>query len=74
MTEYKQFAPANHFHMTWGLKPSVLQCWMDLTNVLSIAPWQARPVFIEGTDRPLPLMFLINGGENEAKRLRAKGV
>jgi L-fucose isomerase len=74
MTEYKQFAPANHFHMTWGLKPSVLQCWMDLTNVLSIAPWQARPFFIEGTDRPLPLMFLINGGENEAKRLRAKGV
>jgi len=72
MTEYKQYAPANHFHMTWGLKPSVLQCWMDLTNVLSVAPWQARPAFIEGIDRPLPLMFLINGGENEAKRLRAK--
>jgi len=72
MTEYKQYAPANHFHITWGLKPSVLQCWMDLTNVLSVAPWQARPAFIEGTDRPLPLMFLINGGENETKRLRAK--
>lgn len=74
MTEYKQFAPANHFHMTWGLKPSVLQFWMDLTNVLSVAPWQARPAFIEGTDRPSPLMFLINGGENETKRLRAKGL
>jgi len=72
MTEYKQFAPANHFHMTWGLKPSVLQYWMDLTNVLSVAPWQARPAFIEGTDRPSPLMFLINGGENETKRLRTK--
>lgn len=72
MTEYKQFAPANHFHMTWGLKPSVLQYWMDLSNVLSVAPWQARPAFIEGTDRPQPLMFLINGGENEAKRLRSK--
>jgi L-fucose isomerase len=72
MTEYKQFAPANHFHMTWGLKPSVLQYWMDLTNVLSVAPWQARPAFIEGIDRPTPLMFLINGGENETKKLRAK--
>ena len=74
MTEYKQFAPANHFHMTWGLKPSVLQYWMDLTNVLSVAPWQARPAFIEGIDRPQPLIHLINGGENMAKKIRAKGV
>lgn len=73
MTEYKQFAPANHFHMTWGLKPSVLQFWMDLTNVVSVAPWQARPAFIEGTDRPQPLLHLINGGEYEAKKLRSKG-
>ena len=74
MTEYKQYAPANHFHKTWGLKPAVLQYWMDLSNVLSVAPWQARPAFIEGVDRPTPLMFLINGGENETKRLRAKGL
>jgi L-fucose/D-arabinose isomerase len=74
MTEYKQFAPANHFHMTWGLKPAVLQYWMDLTNVISVAPWQARPAFIEGVDRPTPLMFLINGGEYETKKLRNKGV
>lgn len=73
MMEYKQFAPANHFHMTWGLKSSILQYWMDLTNVLSVAPWQARPQFIEGIDRPQPLVHLINGGENEAKKLRAKG-
>ncbi|MBN2263169.1 MAG: hypothetical protein JW735_09655 [Prolixibacteraceae bacterium] len=73
MTEYKQYAPANHFHMTWGLKPSVMQYWMDLSNVLSVAPWQARPMFIEGTDRPQPLIHLINGGENQAKILRAKG-
>ena len=73
MTEYKQFAPANHFHMTWGLKPSVLQYWMDLTNVVSVAPWQARPAFIEGIDRPQPLLHLINGGEYEAKKLRSKG-
>lgn len=73
MTEYKQYAPANHFHMIWGLKPSVLEYWMDLCNVVSVAPWQARPAFIEGTDRPQPLLHLINGGEYAAKKLRAKG-
>ncbi|MBN1816331.1 MAG: hypothetical protein JW828_03165 [Sedimentisphaerales bacterium] len=73
MSEYKQYAPANHFHMTWNLAPARLQYWMDLTNVLSVAPWQARPCRIEGVDRPLPLMYLINGGENVTKRLRARG-
>jgi L-fucose/D-arabinose isomerase len=73
MGEYKQYAPANHFHMIWGLKPSTLQYWMDLTNVLSVAPWQARPDFIEGEDRPIPLMHLINGGESSTKRIRVKG-
>ncbi|MDA3880492.1 MAG: hypothetical protein PF436_08895 [Prolixibacteraceae bacterium] len=72
MLEYKQYAPANHFHMTWGLKPAVLQYWMDLANVVSVAPWQKRPAFIEGVDRPEPLMYLINGGEYETKKLRAK--
>ena len=69
MIEYKQFAPANHFHMTWNLPVARLQHWMDLTNVLSVAPWAARPSFVEGTDRPQPLLHLINGGENEAKKL-----
>ena len=32
MGEYKQYAPANHFHATWGLKPSRLQYWMDLSQ------------------------------------------
>ena len=67
MAEYKQYAPANHFHMTWGLGPRRLQYWMDLANVLSVAPWQARPAFIEGTDRPLPLVYLLNGGETATK-------
>jgi L-fucose isomerase len=70
MLEYKQYAPANHLHMTWGLKPARLQYWMDLANVLSGTPWQARPAFIEGTDRPLPLLYLQNGGETTAKMLR----
>jgi L-fucose isomerase len=72
MGEYKQYAPANHFHMVWGLAPARLQYWMDLSNVLSVTPWQARPGFLEGVDRPLPLLYLINGGESVAKLARAK--
>ena len=60
MTEYKQYAPANHFHMTWNLPVARLQHWMDLTEVSSVTPWAARPKFIEGVDRPLPLIHLIN--------------
>ena len=59
MGEYKQYAPANHFHAVWGLKPCRLQYWMDMANVLSVAPWARRPQWIEGTDRPQPLLFLV---------------
>ncbi len=69
MVEYKQYAPANHFHMTWNLPVSRLQHWMDLAGVLSVAPWAARPKFIEGVDRPLPLIYLLNGGEGNYKQL-----
>lgn len=71
MIEYKQYAPANHLHMTWNLPVARLQHWMDLANVLSVTPWQARPKFIEGTDRPQPLVQLLNGGENATKLLNA---
>ncbi len=60
MTEYKQYAPANHFHMTWDLPVARLQHWMDLTGVSSVTPWAARLKFIEGVDRPQPLIHLIN--------------
>ncbi len=73
MGEYKQYAPANHFHATWGLRPSRLQYWMDLSNVLSATPWSQRPQWLEGADRPQPLLYLLNGGENTAKMLRARG-
>ncbi|MFP4107273.1 MAG: hypothetical protein ACLFVU_14465, partial [Phycisphaerae bacterium] len=69
MAEYKQYAPANHFHMTWNLKPARLQHWMDMTNVLSVAPWVDRPAYQPGVDRPQPLVHLINGGEQAAKML-----
>ena len=71
MGEYKQFAPANHFHMTWNLKPARLQYWMDLANVLSVTPWQARPGYMEGVDRPTPLLYHLNGGENATKIMLA---
>ena len=67
MAEYKQYAPANHFHMTWGLAPARLEHWMDLANVLSQTPWSERPKWIEGVDRPVPLLYLLNGGEDTAK-------
>jgi L-fucose isomerase len=71
MGEYKQFAPANHFHMSWGLPVARLQYWMDMANVLSVAPWQARPAYLEGVDRPTPLLYHMNGGENATKILLA---
>jgi len=71
MVEYKQFAPANHFHMTWGLTPARLEYWMDLANVLSATPWEGRPGFIEGVDRPMPLLYVLSGGEAQTKMLLA---
>jgi len=71
MTEYKQYAPANHFHATWDLTPARLEHWMDLTNILSDIPWADRPEWIEGVDRPLPLLYILNGGETNAKLMLA---
>jgi len=45
---------------------------MDFANVLSVTPWQARPAHLEGVDRPLPLLYLLNGGELNTKLMRAK--
>ncbi|MHC5086784.1 MAG: hypothetical protein ACYSN9_03110 [Planctomycetota bacterium] len=70
MLEYKQYAPANHFHMTWDLPVSRLQYWMDLTGVISATPWAGRPSFVEGTDRPLPLIYHLNGGQAAYKALK----
>jgi len=72
MVEYKQYPPANHFHMTWDLPVARLEHWMDLTGVLSVTPWAARPKFIEGVDRPQPLIHLLNGGEDAFKLLRGR--
>ena len=72
MGEYKHYPPANHLHMVQGLTPARLEYWMDLNNVLSTTPWAARPIFIEGVDRPIPLLYLANGGETNAKLMLGK--
>lgn len=72
MGEYKHLPPANHFHMIQGLSPARLEYWMDLNCVLSQANWAARPAYIEGVDRPLPLLYAANGGENNAKLMLGK--
>ncbi len=72
MSEYKHLPPANHFHMVQGLTPARLEYWMDLNCVLSQANWAARPAYIEGVDRPLPLLYAANGGENNAKLMLGK--
>lgn len=73
MYEYKHYPPANHLHMIQGLSPARLEYWMDLNNVLSQTPWSARPKFIEGVDRPTPLLYWANGGEEAAKVMLGKG-
>jgi L-fucose isomerase len=72
MGEYKHLPPANHFHMVQGLSSARLEYWMDLNCVLSQANWAARPAYIEGVDRPLPLIYAANGGENAAKMMLGK--
>ncbi len=73
MPEYKQYAPANHFHMTWDLSPARLEHWMDLTGIMSQTPWAERPAWINGVDRPVPLLYILNGGENNTKLQLAGG-
>jgi len=74
MGEYKHYPPANHFHMIQGLSPARLEYWMDLNNVLSQSNWAARPAYVEGVDRPTPLLYLANGGENNAKLMLGKKI
>ncbi len=63
MAEYKQYAPANHFHMTWNLPVARLEHWMDLSGVKSVTPWSQRPAWIEGVDRPRPLLDILAGAD-----------
>lgn len=66
MSEYRQYWPADRLHLTWNLPVARVQHWTDLTEVLSVTPWSARPSFVEGVDRPRPLLRLIDAGESVA--------
>jgi len=44
----------------------------DVQGVLSVTPWQARPALAAGVDHPLPLAYLLAGGETAFKARRAE--
>jgi len=62
--------PANHFHMTTGLPRRRWQHFSDYTLVLNHA-WEDVPACEEGSDRPQPMLWRLNGGETAAKMLLA---
>lgn len=62
--------PANHFHMITGLPCRRWQHFSDYNLILNFH-WENTPEYTEGTDRPLPMLWRINGGEVKAKMLMA---
>jgi L-fucose/D-arabinose isomerase len=69
----KMGIPANHLHMVTGLPRRRWQHFSDYTLILN-HPWENAPAYVEGLDRPLPMLWRLNGGEIAAKmRLAARG-
>jgi L-fucose isomerase len=66
----KMGIPANHFHMVTDLPRRRWQHFSDYACVLN-GKWENSPDYREGFDRPLPMLFRINGGETTAKMLLA---
>jgi L-fucose isomerase len=66
----KMGMPANHFHMVTGLTRRRWQHFSDYANILNYR-WENAPEFVEGLDRPLPMLYRTNGGETPAKMLLA---
>jgi L-fucose isomerase len=62
--------PANHFHMVAGLPRRRWQHFSDYALILNFK-WENAPEYEEGLDRPLPMLWRINGGETAAKMLLA---
>jgi L-fucose isomerase len=65
-SQAKMGMPANHFHMVTGLPRRRWQHFSDYANILNYR-WENAPEFVEGLDRPLPMLYRINGGETVAK-------
>ncbi len=62
--------PANHFHMVMGLPRRRWQHFSDYNLILNYR-WENSPDYVEDLDRPLPILWRINGGETAAKMLMA---
>lgn len=62
--------PANHFHMVKGLPRRRWQHFSDYANILNYR-WENSSGYIEGLDRPLPMLFRLNGGETASKLMIA---
>ena len=62
--------PANHFHMITGLARRRWQHFSDYAGILNYR-WENMPEFTEGVDRPLPMLYRVNGGETTAKLMLA---
>ncbi|HOW86436.1 MAG TPA: hypothetical protein P5119_11275 [Candidatus Aminicenantes bacterium] len=62
--------PANHIHMVMDLPRRRWQHFSDYANILNYR-WENAPEFVEGLDRPVPMLYRLNGGETAAKMLLA---
>ncbi|MBC8359090.1 MAG: hypothetical protein ISS41_09710 [Candidatus Aminicenantes bacterium] len=62
--------PANHFHMITGLPRRRWQHFSDYNLILNYH-WENTAEYTEGVDRPLPMLWRINGGEVRGKMLMA---
>jgi L-fucose isomerase len=66
----KMGMPANHFHMVTGMPRRRWQHFSDYANILNYR-WEGTPDYVEGLDRPLPMLYRVNGGETAAKLMLA---
>jgi L-fucose/D-arabinose isomerase len=69
-SQAKMGMPANHFHMVTGMPRRRWQHFSDYANILNYR-WENSPEHVEGLDRPLPMLYRVNGGETAAKMLLA---
>jgi L-fucose isomerase len=58
--------PANHVHMVTRLNRRRWQHFSDYTLVLN-RRWENTPEYVDGLDRPIPMLWRLNGGETMAK-------
>jgi L-fucose isomerase len=69
-SQAKMGMPANHFHMVTDLPRRRWQHFSDYANILNYR-WENAKEYVEGLDRPLPMLYRTNGGETAAKMMLA---